>query len=281
MSRSEWTSVISSNKSLINFNIKELWDYKHLLQMFIWRDIVTEYKQTILGPIWYFIQPLLTTLMYLIVFRKFAQISTDNINPVLFYLLGIVFWNYFSEVFTKTSVTFLQNQQIFGKVYFPRLIKPLSIVFSSMLKFGIQMLLFLLIYCYFAWQHGSFQVTPYLFLFPVVLFSMASLGLGLGIIFTSATIKYRDLSYLLQFGTQLLMFATPVIYPLSKIPQKYQWFMYLNPIAHLMEASKLGFLGKGFFSWTYFLASVTCSIIILMIGVVIFNKTEKNFTDLI
>ena len=281
MQQGEWTSVISANKSLIRFNLKEILQYKHLLKMFVWRDIVAEYKQTILGPIWFFIQPIFTTLIYFIVFRKLANISTDQTPPILFYLIGIIFWNYFADVFTKTSNTFLHNQQLFGKVYFPRLIKPLSVVISNLLKFVIQFCLFLLIYIYYSLTTHQLYFNSHIILFPIILLTMACLGLGLGLIFTSLTIKYRDLSYLLQFGIQLFMFATPIIYPLSQVPNKYAKFIYLNPLAHLIEALKLGLLNKGFFDIPYFLLSIVCSIIILIIGIIIFNKTEYDFTDVI
>ena len=281
MSQSEWTTIISAEKSLINFNFKEIKQYKHLLKMFVWRDIVTEYKQTILGPIWFFIQPIFTTIIYLIVFRKLANLSTDQTPPILFYLIGIIFWNYFADVFTKTSNTFIHNQHLFGKIYFPRIIKPISIVISNLVKFGIQFLLFLLIYIYYAIQTNSFNINAYLLLFPIIIITMASLGLGLGLIFTSLTIKYRDLSYLLQFGIQLLMFATPIIYPLSQVPPKYTSILYLNPLAHLIEGIKLGLLNKGFFDCFYFTYSILFSICVLIIGMIIFNKTEHDFTDVI
>jgi lipopolysaccharide transport system permease protein len=248
--------------------------------MFVRRDIVTVYKQTILGPIWYFLQPLLTMLVYVVVFANIAGISTDGIPQALFYLSGIIIWNYFSECFMQTSDTFSQNQDMFGKVYFPRLILPLSKVVSGLIKFFIQFLLFVGFYIYFLIM-GT-EIAPnvtFLITLPLLLFQMAALGLGLGLIFTSLTTKYRDLKFLVQFGVQLLMYATPIIYPISTIPDKFKIYILLNPLSQIVETFKLAFLGKGEFLVGSMIYSLCFTLVILLIGILIFNKTERSFMD--
>jgi lipopolysaccharide transport system permease protein len=248
--------------------------------MFVRRDIVTVYKQTILGPIWYFLQPLLTMLVYVVVFANIAGISTDGIPQALFYLSGIIIWNYFSECFMQTSDTFSQNQDMFGKVYFPRLILPLSKVVSGLIKFFIQFLLFVGFYLYFL-IIGT-EIAPnimFLITVPLLLIQMAALGLGLGLIFTSLTTKYRDLKFLVQFGVQLLMYATPIIYPISTIPDKFKIYILLNPLSHIVETFKLAVLGKGEFLVGSMIYSLCFTLVILLIGILIFNKTERSFMD--
>lgn len=279
MSDNYWSEIIKPKRSLFDLKLNEIWQYRDLLRMFVWRDFVAEYKQTILGPIWFFIQPLFTTLTFIIIFGKLAKIPTEGGNSILFYLAGITCWNYFSECFMKSSTTFVQNQNIFGKVYFPRLIKPLSIIVSNLIKFGIQFLLFLVIYVVSILKGDAISPTKYILLFPVVILSMAGLGLGFGIIFTALTTKYKDLTFLLQFGIQLMMYATSVIYPLSQVPFKYKTILYLNPISHLIEAMKLGFLGVGTFEPMYFIYSIIFMIVILLFGIVLFTRTEQNFMD--
>ena len=275
----DWDDVIVPRSSLLSLNLNALWKYRDLLTMFIRRDIVAQYKQTILGPLWYFIQPLLTTIMFTIVFGNIAKLSTDGIPPMLFYLAGVTNWNYFADCLNKTATTFKDNQQIFGKVYFPRLIVPLSIVSSNLLKYAIQMVMFFGFYIYFLAIGEHVNPNVYAFLFPVLVVLLAGLGLGFGLIITSYTTKYRDLVFLLTFGVQLAMYATPVIYPLSSLDEKYRFWMALNPMTSVIETFKYGFLGQGTFSWFYLGYSAIVMVVILLAGIVIFNKTEKNFMD--
>jgi lipopolysaccharide transport system permease protein len=278
--KDSWDLIIRPKNNILSLNFRELWQYRDLLSMFVRRDIVTVYKQTILGPIWYFLQPLLTMLVYVVVFANIAGISTDGIPQALFYLSGIIIWNYFSECFMQTSDTFSQNQDMFGKVYFPRLILPLSKVVSGLIKFFIQFLLFVGFYLYFL-IIGT-EIAPnimFLITVPLLLIQMAALGLGLGLIFTSLTTKYRDLKFLVQFGVQLLMYATPIIYPISTIPDKFKIYILLNPLSHIVETFKLAFLGKGEFLVGSMIYSLCFTLVILLIGILIFNKTERSFMD--
>jgi lipopolysaccharide transport system permease protein len=274
-----WDLIIEGNSSLFDLNLKDVWRYRDLLVMFVNRDIVSFYKQTILGPLWFFIQPLLTTIVFTFVFGQLAGISTDGLPQPLFYLAGITAWNYFSECLTKTSTVFKDNASIFGKVYFPRLILPLSFVASNLVRFGVQMILFLGMMAYYAWQGAAFTPTWALLMFPALVLLMGLLGLGLGLIITAMTTKYRDLAFLVTFGVQLLMYATPVIYPLSSTSIKYKQFIELNPMTGIIEAFRFSFLGKGEFSISSMGYSVVITFIILVFGIVIFNKTEKTFVD--
>jgi len=237
-----WDIVITPRHSLLDLNLQEVWRYKDLLLLFVRRDIVAQYKQTILGPLWYFIQPLMTTIMFTVVFGNIAGISTDGIPPMLFYLAGITNWNYFAECLNKTATTFKDNQSIFGKVYFPRLVVPLSIVTSSMLKYGIQLVMFIGFYLYFLLSGAPIDPNAIALLFPLLVVLLAGLGLGFGLLITSMTTKYRDLVFLLTFAVQLAMYATPVIYPLSEVPADYQWLAVLNPMTSVIETFKYGFL---------------------------------------
>ncbi|MBK8928332.1 MAG: ABC transporter permease [Chitinophagaceae bacterium] len=244
------------------------------------RDFVAYYKQTILGPIWFFLQPLLTTAMYFLIFFKVAKLSTDDVPPMLFYLAGVTVWNYFSESLTKTSDTFIANAAIFGKVYFPRLVIPISIVVSNLMRLGIQFMLFLVFWVYYLLATNA--IHPHwdaMLLLPILILLMACLSLGLGIIFSSLTTKYRDLRFLLGFGIQLMMFATPVVYPLSLASEKYKWLLVANPFTAIIETFRYAFLGKGEFNWMYLGYSALVTIIILLIGTLIFNKVEKTFMD--
>lgn len=274
-----WDDIISPRHNLFRLNLREVWKYRDLLRMFVKRDFVTFYKQTILGPIWFFIQPIFTTVIYTFVFGNLAGISTDEVPPVLFYMAGITCWNYFADSLNKTATTFTTNQQIFGKVYFPRLVVPLSIITSNLMKFGIQLVLFLALFAYFLLTGAPVQPNEAILLLPYLIIMMALLGLGLGLIITSLTTKYRDLTFLLQFGVQLLMYGTPVIYPLSTVPEKYQWLVQINPMTTVIETFKYAFLGKGYFSWSYLGLSSIGILVLLMVGILIFNKTEKNFMD--
>jgi len=272
-------TIILPQKSLFDLKLKEIWQYRDLLFLFIKRNIVVTYKQTMLGPLWFFIQPILTTLMFLLVFNKIAGISTDGLPPILFYIAGITLWNYFSESLRLTSDTFVKNANIFGKVYFPRVVMPLSIVLSTLVKFLIQFILFLIIYIYYFLTLNSFgpNFTALLLPFYIIIISLLSLGLGLAI--SAMTTKYRDLTFLIQFGIQLFMYATPVIYPLSTIPEKYQVYIMLNPMTSIIEAFKYSFTGVGSFSINGLIYSTVFAIIIFIISLAIFNRTEKNFMD--
>lgn len=274
-----WDDVISPQHNLLSLNLKEVWRYRDLLLMFVKRDFVTFYKQTILGPIWFFVQPIFTTIIFTFVFGNLAQISTDDVPPVLFYLAGITCWNYFADSFNKTSTTFVTNQAIFGKVYFPRLIVPLSIVTSNLMKFGIQLSLFLGVWGYFLLTTDAIQPNIGIVIVPFLVLMMAGLSLGTGLIITSLTTKYRDMTFLLQFGIQLLMYGTPVIYPLSTVPDEYKWLVLINPMTSIIETFKYAFIGKGTFELSQLGVSLVLITLVLLIGIIIFNRTEKNFMD--
>lgn len=276
--------IIQPRASLFNINLKELWQYRDLLEMYIKRDIVTFYKQTILGPLWFIIQPIFTTIMFMFVFGGLAGIPTDGIPQALFYLSGITLWNYFSESLTKTSDTFLTNQAIFGKVYFPRLIAPLSVTISGLIKMFIQFAVFVIVYIYFIAKGTSVSPNAYALLFPLLIIMLAALSLGFGIIISSMTTKYRDLKFLITFAIQLWMYATPVIYPLSVMEgsyKKYMWLIQANPLTAILETFKFGFLGHGSFSWFALGYSLLFSIVVLLLGILIFNKVERSFMDVI
>lgn len=274
-----WDLEIKPQDSLFNLHLRDVWQYRDLLWLLVRRDFVSFYKQTILGPLWFFVQPLLTTLMFTLVFGKMGGFSTDGLPPILFYMAGITAWNYFADCITKTSTVFKDNAAIFGKVYFPRLIMPLSIVVSNLVRFGVQFLLFLLIVVYYAFRGTHFHFTWAIALFPLVVVLMAALGLGAGMIISAMTTKYRDLAFLLTFGIQLLMYATTVIYPLSAAPPKYRHLIAANPMTPLIETFRYGFLSRGSFSWASFGYSVVVTLALLMVGIIIFNKVEKDFVD--
>lgn len=278
---SNWDLVIEGKSSLLDLKMKDVWRYRDLLWMFVKRDFVSFYKQTILGPLWFFIQPIFTTLVFTFVFGNLAGISTDGLPQQLFYLSGITAWNYFADCLTKTSTVFKDNANIFGKVYFPRLIMPLSIVTSNLVRFGVQMILFLGMMGYYYIIGANFHVTNAILLFPVLVLLMAMLGLGIGLIITALTTKYRDLSFLITFGVQLLMYGTTVIYPLSAAPAKYKFLIELNPMTGIIEAFRYAFLGKGDFSTWSLGYSTIVTIVIMFLGILIFNKTERSFVDTI
>jgi lipopolysaccharide transport system permease protein len=275
----EWDLTIEPQTSLFELNLKDVWRYRDLLWMFVKRDFVSFYKQTILGPLWFFIQPLFTTIIYTFIFGGLANLSTDGLPQPLFYMAGITAWNYFADCITKTSTVFKDNANIFGKVYFPRLIMPLSIVASNLVRFGVQMLLLFMMMGYYAGQNASFTLTPAILLFPVLVLLMALLGLGLGLIITALTTKYRDLAFLVTFGIQLLMYTTTVIYPLSSAPEKYKTLISLNPMTGIIEAFRYAFLGQGQISINTLGYSTLFTVIVMVLGVLIFNKTEKTFVD--
>jgi lipopolysaccharide transport system permease protein len=277
----DWTTIIKPKTSLFHVDFKELWQYRDLYRMFVKRDIVTWYKQTILGPLWFFIQPILTTLMFMIVFGGIAQISTDGLPQPLFYLAGICLWQYFSESLTQTSNTFISNTHVFGKVYFPRLVVPLATVTSNLVRLAIQMSLFLIVYLYyFIFTDAAIQPNLYLLLTPVLILLLAGLALGFGILFSSMTTKYRDLTFLLSFCVQLWMYATPVIYPLSTIKnEKLHFLMSLNPITSIIETFKYATLGVGSYSPYALLYSAIFTVLILCTGILVFNRIQKTFMD--
>lgn len=284
MSDKNWDLIIQNKSSLFRLDLHEVWRYRDLLRMYVKRDIITFYKQTILGPMWFFIQPIMTTIMFMFVFGGIAGISTDGVPQAVFYLAGLVCWNYFADCLTKCSDTFNANQQIFGKVYFPRLIVPFSIVISNMVKMGIQLVLFLVVYAYYFIVLGTFEINWTIVLLPVLLLMLASLGLGFGLVISSLTTKYRDLRFLITFGVQLWMYATPVIYPLSVMKQNYPdkiWVIVANPLTAIIETFKYGFTGVGVFEWNYLLYSFVMSIAVLLLGIIVFNRVQKNFMDVI
>lgn len=276
----EWSVRIRPTSSFLNLHLKDTWEYRDLLALLVRRDIVSFYKQTILGPLWFFVQPILTTVMYVFIFGNLAGISTDGLPGPLFYMTGVVAWNYFSECLLKTSNVFRENSSIFGKVYFPRIIMPLSIVISNLLRFGIQVLLLLMVIAYYVIFKGfTIEPTSYLLLFPLIVFLMANLGLGLGMMISSMTTKYRDLSFLVAFSVQLFMYATPVIYPLSAAPEKVRDVVKYNPMTPLIEGLRLGFLGKGDFDFGSLSYAAISILVILVMGIFVFNRVEKTFID--
>lgn len=275
----KWDLVIQPHNKWYDLRLKEIWNYRDLLFLFVKRDFVSVYKQTVLGPLWLFIQPILTTLTFTVIFTNVAKIGTNGIPAILFYLSGITLWTYFSDCLNKTSNTFIANSGVFGKVYFPRLIMPLSVLISNLVKLGIQFSLFLIAWLYFLFSTDSIHPNAYLLLFPVLIFIMAGLGLGFGILISAITTKYRDFTFLIGFGVQLLMYASPIVYPLSIVPDKYKIYLLLNPVTSVIEAFKYSFIGTGYFSWIYLLYSLLFMIFILSIGVIVFNRVEKSFMD--
>ena len=283
MQREKWLFEITPKTSLFDLNLKEVWQYRDLLMLFVKRDVITLYKQTILGPLWYLIQPLFTSVIFTLVFNNVAGIQTGGIPPFLFNLAGITTWNYFKECLTATSDTFKKNEQIFGKVYFPRIIMPMSIVLSNLLKFGIQLLILIAFYLYYALYAGAaIRPSEYLFLFPVLVLCMGMLGLGLGMIISSMVTKYRDLTFLVSFGIQLLMYISLVVIPLSLFQDKgVEWLVMYNPMGYIIEMARFLLLNEGNISQFGIIYTVVSSILALLFGIVIFNKTEKTFIDTI
>ncbi|MBC5841490.1 ABC transporter permease [Flavobacterium sp. F-380] len=274
-----WTEEIKSKDSLFSVNLNEVWQYRDLLLLLIKRDFITFYKQTILGPLWFIFQPLITMVMYVILFGQIAKLSTDGLPQVAFYLAGITIWGYFAEALTKTSTVFRDNASVFGKVYFPRLIIPLSVVCSALLKFAVQFSLFVVVVLYYTFVVGSIQPNIWVLATPFLILLMAAFALGLGMIFSALTTKYKDLSFLLAFGVQLAMYATPVVYPISAMPEKYMWIINANPLTGIFECFRYGYLGSGSFEVFNLGMSTLLIAIILTIGIIIFNKVEKSFMD--
>lgn len=276
----EHVLLIEPHTSLFRLNLGEVWRYRDLVGLLVRRDFVATYKQTILGPLWIFLQPLFTTLIFTLLFARMGKLPTDGLPPLLFYLCGIIFWNYFSECLKTNSSTFIVNQSVFGKVYFPRLVLPVSVTLSNLIRLGVQFVLFAVIYLYFVVQGYPVKITPYIVLLPLNVLLLGLLGLGLGILVSSLTTKYRDLRYLVEFGLQLLMYAT-VIFPVSAYPAKWQWIATANPLLPLIETSKLGLLGAGTFGWQSYLACMGFTLVSLVLGILFFNKTERNFMDVV
>ncbi|WP_295444576.1 ABC transporter permease [uncultured Thiodictyon sp.] len=276
---SEWTQTIEPRGRLFDLKLGELWHYRDLIALFVRRDFVAQYKQTILGPAWHLIQPLLTTLMFTVVFGYIARIPTDGAPPFLFYMAGTVMWGYFSTVLTGTSGTFTSNAGIFGKVYFPRLAVPLADLLSKLIAFGIQFLFFLCFVGFFMLRGSVVSPNAWVLLTPLLLVIMAALGLGLGVMVSSLTTRYRDLTVVVGFGVQLLMYATPVIYPVSALPEPYRFWALLNPIAPVMEIFRFAYLGVGAVSLGLLTYSVAVTSVILFVGIVLFNRVERTFMD--
>lgn len=280
----DWLFEITPKNKLFSLNLKEVWEYRDLLMLFVKRDVVTAYKQTILGPLWYLIQPLFTSVIFTLIFNNVANISTGSVPPFLFNLAGITIWNYFTACFSGTSSTFSANAGIFGKVYFPRLIMPLSVVISNLVRFGIQLFIFMVFFVYYYSQGAEIGFNKYLVLFPVMVLIMGMLGLGLGMIISSMVTKYRDLKILVGFGMQLLMYISAVMYPVAyfveKLP-KYAWVVEYNPLSFVIETVRYMLLNTGVFDIGMFVYTLITTIIVLFLGIVIFNKAEKNFIDTI
>ena len=279
MEDNKWSLVIKPKKRIFDINLRELWDYRDLIFLFVRRDFVSKYKQTILGPLWFLIQPLLTTLMFVVVFGNIAGLSTDGLPKILFYFSGLVGWSYFSQSLTATSNVFVTNANIFGKVYFPRLSLPISIVISNLIQFVIQFIFLLVFITYFAFKGVPIHLNSYLLLLPVLVLMLAGLSLGFGIIISSLTTKYRDLTYLVAFGVQLFMYATPVIYPLSSLSGTYKSLIEMNPLTSIIEAFRFIMLGSGSLDFGALFYSALFMVVSLILGVLIFNKVEQSFMD--
>jgi len=276
----EWTMIIRPQEKLWKINLKEVWAYRDLITLFVKRNIVVQYKQTILGPLWYLIQPVLTVIMNMVVFGGIAHMSTDGIPQALFYMAGNVCWFYFSDCLNQTSSTFLANQGIFGKVYFPRMVVPISTVLSNLLRFGIQLLLFVAIWIFFFASGSDIHLTWTILLVPILVVMLAGLGLGFGILISSMTTKYRDLTILFTFVVQLWMYATPIVYPMSMVTNEtLHTIIMLNPMTSIIEAFKYATLGQGYFSWGALGYSFAFMCILMLWGIIIFNKVQRSFMD--
>lgn len=279
-SSESWDLIISGKSNRFDLGLKDLWRYRDLLVLLVQRDFKAIYKQTILGPVWLFLQPIITSLMFTFIFGNIAKIGTDGMPKILFYLAGITLWTYFADCFNKTSTTFTANAAIFGKVYFPRLIIPLSVLASNLIKLAIQMTIFIGVWLYFLITNDVVQPRwDLMWMLPVLVVTMAGLGLGGGILISSLTTKYRDLVFLIGFGVQLLMYASSVVLPISSMSPKAQSVMLLNPVVSIIESFKFIFMGSGFFSWQWLGYSTLFMLLLLLFSTVIFNRTEKSFMD--
>lgn len=276
---SDWTLVLRPKGKWFDLRLGELWRGRELVWLFFWRDFVSLYKQTILGPAWYLLQPLLTTVVFTVVFGQIAHLSTNGLPQFLFYMSGTVVWTYFATAVTKTSTTFLANAQIFGKIYFPRLAVPLSILLSTLVAFGIQFLMYVGFFVYYVIKGTDARLTLWALFLPISILIMAGLGLGLGIIVSALTTKYRDLQYLVAFGVQLLMYTTPMVIPLSSVHGKFRWIMLANPMTEVIEVFRRGFLGAGTVTAPLLLYSAVFAAIAVIVGTVLFNRVERTFMD--
>jgi lipopolysaccharide transport system permease protein len=276
-----WSLIIHPQRRWFDLRLAELWQYRDLINLFVRRDFVSVYKQTVLGPLWYVIQPILTTLIFTIIFGRIARLSTDGLPPFLFYMSGTVVWSYFADCLTKTSNTFITNAQLFGKVYFPRLAVPISILISNLIAFIIQFLLFVGFVIYYLKNGSSIQPNIWILFTPVLILMMAGLGLGFGVIVSSLTTRYRDLRFLVTFGVQLWMYLTPVIYPVSSIPARFQPLIWANPLTPIVETFRYAFLGAGTVSIPNLLYSAGFMVVVLILGIILFNRIEATFMDII
>lgn len=281
----EWLFEITPQRSLLELNLREIYRYRDLLMLFVRRDVVAMYKQTVLGPVWFFIQPVMTSIIQFVVFGKIANIPSDGVPYFLFVLAGNTLWNYFATSFTATADTFKKNEAIFGKVYFPRAIMPLAVTTSNLLKFAIQFVLFIAVLAYIKWNGGQANPNSFVLLTPLIILAMALTSMGFGMLITSMTTKYRDFTFLLKFGVSLLMYITPVVYPtslaLERLPAEYTWLIYANPLTGIFDIFKYAYLGEGALNWNAITYSGVFSIFIFFLGLVIFNRTEKTFMDTI
>lgn len=279
--QAETVTVIKPSSGWFDVNIAELWRYRDLIGMFVWRDFVAVYKQTILGPLWFLIQPLLTTVVFTIIFGKVAKLPTDGVPPFLFYLSGVVPWRYFADCLNNTSNTFANNAHIFGKVFFPRMVVPVSIVISNLMSFAIQVLLFLGYFLFYLQTSAPVRPQITLLLLPLLIVQMGVLGLGFGIIVSSMTTRYRDLAHLVGFGVQLWMYATPIVYPASSLPEQWRFILMLNPMAPVIEMFRYSFLGTGTIDTTSWVISIILTAVVVVVGMILFSRVEKSFMDTI
>lgn len=274
-----WDMIIKPKTGWLDIDVREVWRYRDLIGLFVKRDFVAYYKQTILGPLWYLLQPLLTTIVFTVIFGKFAKIPTDGMPPFLFYLAGNVVWGYFSNTLNATSNTFISNKNMFGKVYFPRLAVPISVTISNLVQFSIQFCLFLVFYFYFYFKGVSLHPSIWILILPLLVIQMAVLSLGVGILISSMTTKYKDLRFAMGFLTQLWMYATPIVYPLSQVPEKLRSIYILNPMVAIVESFKFVFLGSGSIRNSDILLSWIVTLIVLLGGLILFSRIEKTFMD--
>jgi lipopolysaccharide transport system permease protein len=276
----KWTTIITPKNNWFHLNFKEIWEYRDLIGIFIRRDIVAIYKQTVLGPVWFMLGPLFTVFTYTFLFSEIAHLSTDGLPGPLFYLAGTTLWNYFNSCFNGASVTFTANAGIFGKVYFPRLVSPISMILSNLLKLSIQMFTYICFLIYYLFQPNSVvHLNYHLILIPLVVLILGGIAMGVGLIVSSFTTKYRDLSMVVGVFMTLLMYATPIMYPISAIPEMYKPFLALNPISPMVETFRYAFTGRGYFTWFSFFYSFLFMCLSLLLGIFVFNKTEKTFMD--
>jgi lipopolysaccharide transport system permease protein len=277
---SEWT-IIRSKQGLFDLHLREIWRYRGLIRLFAWRDFISVYKQSILGPLWYMIQPVMTTVMFMIVFAGIARLPTGGVPAILFYFSGIILWGYFGSSVTKTSNVFVANSNLFSKIYFPRLSLPLSVMISNLVSFGVQICLFLLLLFFYLLNDTRVQPNSWILLTPLLLINVAALALGSGCLVSSLTIRYRDLSFLVSFGLQLWMYATPIFYPLNIVPQRYKWLISANPLTPVTETFRYAFFGTGNANLFHLLYSFVFAVIVLFLGLIIFNRVQSTFVDIV